>query len=888
MSGKKNKTTRAKTARHKKNSRSGKKRNTNNTDISASDSRSTLQRAEKLYKKNKLDETIDIIRRILPEMTNADDSLKCYRLLAFALANGRKFAGAEEAALKGLAIDNDDPDCHFALAFIFANYKDYDKCRYHSEIFLDKTATREQGKGQEPHLSDGHLNLLYNYLGLSYQAQNEYEKAVESFRKAIELDESYNHPYLNLAVLYQRRKECEKAEEIVRLGLEKCSQVQELRILEKSLASKATVSACMMVKNEEEFLEGCLQSIRNWVDEIIVVDTGSTDRTMDIARSYGARVFSQEWSKDFSRHRNYSISKASSDWVFIIDADEEFVEDDLSAVRQAMNQDKFRIVSLTVMNMNKKNGECTSFLPSPRLFRRIPEFYYKGIVHNQLQFPEDEPILRIGARIKHYGYNLPEDKNREKAARSRELLEKQLEQTPDDPFVNFNYAQLLRGINGKNDFELSDLILKHAARAVELSDPSNRATLPLYLQGLHQQATTLIKLNKYDEAVEKCRQALKSKPDYLDALFTIGEAYGRMQDFDKAVKYFNEYLTEQKKYDPAVEELSIILIYGFMRHRAHYSLGLIHQIQGNIAQAEKYYKKALADQDPCLDTYLKLAGIYLDREDPEKALEYIEKELSLNPSSDLANLYKARYHDLVGNSVEADRFMDRAVELTDDKAEIYERAGVHWAARGELSKAIRLMELLVRVKPDYPHGFMLLAQTYYNQGDFPSAIPVYKKYLQLSPEDAAACNDLAGCHFKLGEYEKAEKLYTRALQLNKTLAPAYRNLGLTRLHMNKPNEALPLLEDYVNSAPEDVEISLAVGDIYKQLKRFAEALPYFENYLKARPNHIEALFNISECYYYLGYTDSAMIGYLQILKVNPGFQPARARLAEMDSTKTPA
>jgi len=223
MSGKKNKTTRAKTARHKKNSRSGKKRNTNNTDISASDSQSTLQRAEKLYKKNKLDETIDIIRRILPEMTNADDSLKCYRLLAFALANGRKFAGAEEAALKGLAIDNDDPDCHFALAFIFANYKDYDKCRYHSEIFLDKTATREQGKGQEPHLSDGHLNLLYNYLGLSYQAQNEYEKAVESFRKAIELDESYNHPYLNLAVLYQRRKEYEKAEEIVRLGLEKCS-----------------------------------------------------------------------------------------------------------------------------------------------------------------------------------------------------------------------------------------------------------------------------------------------------------------------------------------------------------------------------------------------------------------------------------------------------------------------------------------------------------------------------------------------------------------------------------------------------------------------------------------------------------------------------------------
>ena len=131
------------------------------------------------------------------------------------------------------------------------------------------------------------------------------------------------------------------------------------------------------------------------------------------------------------------------------------------------------------------------------------------------------------------------------------MLEKQLKQTPDDPFVNFNYAQLLRGISDKKDTELSELILKHAGRTIELSDPSKRATLPLYLQGLHQQATTLIRLNKFEDAVEKCLQALKVKPDYLDALYTIGEAYGRMQNYEKAVQYFNSYLTEQKKYDPA-------------------------------------------------------------------------------------------------------------------------------------------------------------------------------------------------------------------------------------------------------------------------------------------------------------------------------------------------
>jgi len=889
MPGKKNKKSRGKTSRTRTAvSKFGKNPKNSTSESSDNTIGASLIKAEKLYHDKKFKQCIDLLENLSPGIKNETERLKFLRLTAFARANSGRLPEAEDAACKGLEIDANDCDFHFALSYIYANYKDYDKCLKHGEKFLELFTARSKRPGDTGLLSEGYLHLLFNYLGLAWQAAGETDRAAESFQKAIEHNETYHHPYINLAALCQRLKEYEKAESVVDNGLEKCTQVQELRILKKTMKYKATVSACMMVKNEEEFLPACLESIRNWVDEIIIVDTGSTDRTVEIARSYGAKVFPQKWSKDFSRHRNYSISKATCDWIFIIDADEEFIEDDLPVLRQAINRDDFRIISISVLNTDKKTGECTSFLPSPRLFRREARFRYEGIVHNQLQFPDNEPILRVGVKIKHYGYNLPHDQKMKKVARSRELLEKQLMLKPDDPFVHFNYAQLLRGVTKKPDKELAGLILKHAARVVELSDPRNRATLPLYLQGLHQQATTLIACGRFEEAAAKCRQALDTKPDYLDALYTIGEACGRMHDYDKAEQYFLRYLDEQKKYDAGREELSIILLFGFMRHRAYYSLGLIHQIQGNTTRAENYYKKALREQEPCQDINLKLADIYLDREEADKAWEYIEKELALNPSSDLANLHKARYYALLGNEAKAGSFLDRAVELTDGRPEIYEAGGLFWLARKKYDKAVRLLAALVQAKPDYATGYNILAKACYEQGDFSGAIDAFDKCVELSPHDSEAYNDLAGCYFKLGDYEKAEELYARALGLNEGLAAAWRNLGLTRLRLNKLNEALPLLEKYIAIAPDDIVISLAVGTVYRRLERYVEALPHFERFLTSNPSHVEALFNISECYYNLGYADSAAIGYLQILKINPDFQPAKSRLAEIEAPKTTA
>ncbi|RKX21112.1 MAG: glycosyltransferase, partial [Candidatus Zixiibacteriota bacterium] len=106
-----------------------------------------------------------------------------------------------------------------------------------------------------------------------------------------------------------------------------------------------TISACMIVKNEEELLPGCLDSIRDLVDEIIIVDTGSDDKTMEIARSYGAKIFEQPWEGNFSKHRNYSMEQATSDWILIIDADEKLDNSNLRSLVKIKNNPSNSIIS---------------------------------------------------------------------------------------------------------------------------------------------------------------------------------------------------------------------------------------------------------------------------------------------------------------------------------------------------------------------------------------------------------------------------------------------------------------------------------------------------------------------------------------------------------------
>lgn len=189
------------------------------------------------------------------------------------------------------------------------------------------------------------------------------------------------------------------------------------------------LSACLIVRNEEKNLERCLKSIQKLVDEIVVIDTGSTDDTIKIAKRFAARVYSHPWQNDFSFHRNQAIDYAEGEWLMVIDADEEFCLSEgvsYAGVRDFIEKTKkYNAVALTLRDI-QKGREIMQF-STVRFFRK-GWIHYEGIVHNQAKLKDDgDAQMCPFVTLKHYGYDLTPEQKKAKFERTSTLLQKQIE-----------------------------------------------------------------------------------------------------------------------------------------------------------------------------------------------------------------------------------------------------------------------------------------------------------------------------------------------------------------------------------------------------------------------------------------------------------------------------
>ena len=145
------------------------------------------------------------------------------------------------------------------------------------------------------------------------------------------------------------------------------------------LPENPKLTVCMIVRDEEKALPRCLKSVQSVADEIIVVDTGSVDDTVSIAREYGAEVFRFEWCNDFAAARNESLKHATGDWVLQIDADEELVFDSILRLRQRILESNVICYSIKCDNGPTYTGPRFGWFD--RLFRRHPGVIYHGPYH---------------------------------------------------------------------------------------------------------------------------------------------------------------------------------------------------------------------------------------------------------------------------------------------------------------------------------------------------------------------------------------------------------------------------------------------------------------------------------------------------------------------------
>lgn len=386
------------------------------------------------------------------------------------------------------------------------------------------------------------------------------------------------------------------------------------KILEKiseSNTSRSKISFCMIAKNEEKYLERCLNSVKDFVDEIIIVDTGSTDNTKEIAKNFNAKIFDFVWENDFSKARNFSLEKCSFPWILTLDADEVLDEKTTHFIKtMTLNSDviAYTVARKDLFEKEEKNSQLYRF------FQNIPEIKYelpiyesivksvKNIVNDKVYKVESSNLI-----INHYGYTSDLEnskhkrnikiisdtlKNLELENDSKALLETKLavlykvyENNLDKSLsLTLNILDSIENWSNEKKYEYG-FILELYNNLIDIYKIKNEIenALKYALKGLEIYPNSLtlnynysfiLYLKKdYEECIESFHKCIKLaqkdsfyKLDYYNmgivsylALYGIGSCYLAMNNFNIAKIFFEQALEANPDYEPAKKSLELIL-----------------------------------------------------------------------------------------------------------------------------------------------------------------------------------------------------------------------------------------------------------------------------------------------------------------------------------------
>ncbi len=850
---------------------------------------SCLELADYYYRHDRAKEISGLLANFISDYHFTDETVgrKFYFLLSAGYLSEGKLVEAEQAALRGLDRSENAAEFHFLLTELYLKLRAFDKLFHYAESFIRLTENRsDPSSGLTLPAGESSLSIIYNRLGIAYRETGRPEQAEESFRRAIKSDAGEQQSYLNLARLLRTTGRTEEADNIIEKGLASCRQVVELRMLKRSFSRRVTISACMMVRNEEELLPGCLDSIRDWVDEIIVVDTGSNDKTVEIARTYGAKLFHQQWENDFSKHRNYSVEQAASDWVFIIDADERMTEENVPALLEILDDGESQIVSLAVFNRFKGTDHQVTCSNSVRLWRRELNLHYEGIVHNALCLPKGIPVTHTRIRLEHLGYDLDEEKMAAKFERTMKLLRKQAEENPTSGPVWFNITQALRGRLGNGNREFEKQALEAAFKAVEYNNPDTENERPLYLMALNHVAAISFVAGDLNTAEEYARKALDFYPAYPDPQMLLGMIYGRCGDYDSAIGAYQQYLDLQSGKPESDNDPSLILYYADAADAAYYGMAQASVAKGDNKKAVEYLRRVLEITPGYYDAALQLGNLYLTENRLAEAREQFLSQLNGKYPRGMAAAGLGCICSWQGDRKKATEYYLQAADLEPDNPVVLGNCGVYFREIDQPEQAVDFFRKALALDNSLTVIKRQLAEVRFALGHYEQAATLYEEVLASDGDDPATLSDLGNCCFKMNQVDIAVEHYVKASELPSPPAFIFRNLGLALAHLGRNQEAISALERFTDMDREDMSAMGLLGDLYFAEGQCKQALEKYEKCLSGSPGDALGIYKLAECYRVMGHKDSAIMGYRRVLEIDPEFKPAQEKLSEIISAVT--
>ncbi|MBX5470336.1 MAG: tetratricopeptide repeat protein [Thermoleophilaceae bacterium] len=482
---------------------------------------------------------------------------------------------------------------------------------------------------------------LLNHVGVAFYEVGALQAAEALFKAARRLDPELPHLRRNLEELARRRR---MGVDLLRalpkplaLALGTLTHRAE-RVAERARPAEGlTISLCMIVKDEEEMLPRCLEAAHRAVDEIVIVDTGSTDRTIEIAESYGARVIEAEWTGSFADARNISFEAATGDWLLYLDADEVIVAEDAPKLRELAGHVWREAFFFVETNFTGDLDDGTAVNHNTlRMFRNRPHYRFEGRIHEQIahRLPSiPERLERPSVRIEHYGYLGAVRDAKEKSRRNIELLERQVADGEDTPFLHFNLGSEHAAAGD------AERARERFAKAWRLLENDPERTAYGYVPSLTNRYVKALRVTgRHAEARAVAEEGLRLFPGFTDLVLEQAHVARALGDLDEAARLIERCLEmgdAPSRYSPMV---------GCGSYVALNALADIRREQGELAEAEALLDRALREHPTYLGSVRPLAEAMLARGvDPEEVAAHVEQAVETPTASTLFMLGVALY-----------------------------------------------------------------------------------------------------------------------------------------------------------------------------------------------------------------------------------------------------
>jgi tetratricopeptide (TPR) repeat protein len=636
------------------------------------------------------------------------------------------------------------------------------------------------------------------------------------------------------------------------------------------------LSVTVIARDEEATLPACLASAAGLADEVVVVDTGSADRTRDVAAAHGARVLDFPWRDDFAAARNEALRHATGDWVLWLDADDRLDDanrDKLRDLLAGLGDDN----AAFVLKNRSGHGRDATTVDQVRLFRNHPDARWEYRVHEQIL-----PALRRAGFalhftdivIHHAGYQDPALTRRKLERNLRLLLLEQAEQ-PDDPFTLFNlgwaHAELGRPAEA----------LPHLLRSLERSQPGDSIVRKLYalVAGCHR------RLGRPAEALAACRLGRVHYPDDEELLLLQGSLHAEQGDAAGAEACWRRLpdgagpgaAPAGAGLPPLGDGAFRSVPEGLRGRLARHCLAGLCRAQGRDAEAEAHWRAALDDDPSFLPAVVGLAELFLARgrwDDLEQAADRLAQEpdgaceaavfrargllarRDFPAARRLLDETAARFpralpprvvltHVLLqegGDPAAAERALREVLDRDPSQAESWRNLAVLLRHQGRLAEAAAVCQSARLSCPDDPELLLLYGVLLRERGDLTRAETCLLQVLERTaaaggpPARArAARQQLALTYRDQGRPAEAAAQWRALLAEEPGLPAAWAGLGGACLELQRWAEAEQAAERLAGLAGGELEAALLRGRLRLARKDFAAVRQGMEDLIARHP-----------------------------------------------------